>query len=334
MRPSSEFGDGQVAARATVTIVAAGHAVQRTAAVAAEMAGAVVGTTLDAGDGAASLGSAIEAAAPDILLLDIRTLDDAAADALLQMAGAVARGAPIAIVTAITEAQIDLAAALLFGGQVQHLCDPAIADLAAGLAAAAAAQRGRASRAGESSRDEERLRRLNDEVARIAETLARLTRDAGGDPAGAVATDAPGVGGADRARAGVRDISRGYGAPPAEDGAVVRAAEVRQAIRARRLRANFFDAELFADPAWDMLLDLFAAELEGASVSVSSLCIAACVPGTTALRWIASMTEGGLFDRQPDPNDRRRAFVVLTDRSRAAMRGYFASVKAQGLVPA
>ena len=34
---------------------------------------------------------------------------------------------------------------------------------------------------------------------------------------------------------------------------------VRRIIRQRQLRARFFEADLFADPAWDMLLDLTAA---------------------------------------------------------------------------
>ena len=41
----------------------------------------------------------------------------------------------------------------------------------------------------------------------------------------------------------------------------IAAETVRSVIRARRLRARFFDEELFADPAWDMLLDLLQAEL-------------------------------------------------------------------------
>ncbi|MEO0698636.1 MAG: MarR family transcriptional regulator, partial [Pseudomonadota bacterium] len=45
---------------------------------------------------------------------------------------------------------------------------------------------------------------------------------------------------------------------------------VRQMIAGRQARARFFDAELFADPAWDMLLDLTAAHAENARVSVTS----------------------------------------------------------------
>lgn len=93
----------------------------------------------------------------------------------------------------------------------------------------------------------------------------------------------------------------------------------RTILRARRMREAFFPADLFADPAWDMLLDLMAARQEGCRVPVSSLCIAAAVPPTTALRWIAAMTERGLLARTADPNDLRRFHVALTDRTAKAL---------------
>ncbi len=101
---------------------------------------------------------------------------------------------------------------------------------------------------------------------------------------------------------------------------------VRQIIARRQARARFFDAELFADPAWDMLLDLTAAHAEHGRVSVTSLCIASGVPATTALRWIRQMTDSGLFERVEDSADRRRAFITLSDRSVDAMVRYFAEV--------
>lgn len=91
----------------------------------------------------------------------------------------------------------------------------------------------------------------------------------------------------------------------------VDAPRIRAHIKARRLRERFFDPGLFADPAWDILLDLAAARLEGREVSVSSLCIAAAVPTTTALRWIKAMVDRGLLERAPDPDDARRAFIRL-----------------------
>src|SRR5919107_3401876 len=86
---------------------------------------------------------------------------------------------------------------------------------------------------------------------------------------------------------------------------------IRQLIRDRRLRDHFFRGALFADPAWDMLLELMAARLEGRRVAVSSLCIAAAVPATTALRWVKTLTDQGLFVRRADPQDGRRVYVEL-----------------------
>lgn len=94
-------------------------------------------------------------------------------------------------------------------------------------------------------------------------------------------------------------------------------------IRARRLRDKFFDKSLFADPAWDMMLELLAARLEGRAVTVSSLCIAASVPPTTALRWIKLLCERQIIERASDPTDGRRSFLKLTDEATAALIRYF-----------
>jgi hypothetical protein len=75
-------------------------------------------------------------------------------------------------------------------------------------------------------------------------------------------------GGADRQRACLAvgddggDAERDDGA---EEGGEVDAVYVRSIIRARRMRDQYFKGELFADPAFDMLLDLYAARLEGAA---------------------------------------------------------------------
>ena len=98
---------------------------------------------------------------------------------------------------------------------------------------------------------------------------------------------------------------------------------IRALIRKRQARARFFEADLFADPAWDILLDLTAARAEGRRVSVTSLCIASGVPPTTALRWIAQMTRQGLLRREEDLVDRRRAFIALSDSAVEAMARYF-----------
>lgn len=115
-------------------------------------------------------------------------------------------------------------------------------------------------------------------------------------------------------------------AGPASDysAPTVTSTQVRAILRQRRARDEMFDEDIFADPAWDMLLDLYAATLDRRTITVSSLCIAAAVPATTALRWIKSLTSQGLFARVPDRHDARRIYVTLTPKSIAAMNRYFA----------
>lgn len=101
---------------------------------------------------------------------------------------------------------------------------------------------------------------------------------------------------------------------------------VRDIIRGRQMRLRFFGEDLFADPAWDMLLDLTAARAERRRVSITSLCIASGVPTTTALRWIKLLEQSGLVQRIEDETDRRRAFISLTDRGADAMARFFKGV--------
>lgn len=127
------------------------------------------------------------------------------------------------------------------------------------------------------------------------------------------------------ALAQLREDSEGYAASPSGDelsSPAASAATIRDIIRARRLREELFGSAIFADPAWDILLDLTAAKMEGRSVAVSSLCIAAAVPATTALRWIKQLTDGGFLRRVADPDDGRRVFIEMTDRASAAMDIY------------
>jgi DNA-binding MarR family transcriptional regulator len=68
-----------------------------------------------------------------------------------------------------------------------------------------------------------------------------------------------------------------------------------------------------------MLLDLMAARLASRQVPISSVCVAAGVPATTALRWVNGLIEAGLIRRLPDPDDRRRVLVELTEDGQRRM---------------
>ncbi|MGQ3102168.1 MAG: winged helix DNA-binding protein [Sphingopyxis solisilvae] len=219
-----------------------------------------------------------------------------------------------------------MAAAIPASIEVQFLVD---ADPTDKLMALAAARRTRHHIVHDVARDDamERIDRLQDEVARIGRMLADLAGQRGGLAGTPAAPVVPGDAGeaADRLRSPARDFAAMPRSFVPEERMLdrQRAKAVRRMLRQRRMREQYFPADLFADPAWDMLLDLYAARLERQPVSVSSLCIAAAVPATTALRWIKTMTDAGLFVRDADPHDGRRIFIALAEGAHDAMARYF-----------
>lgn len=110
---------------------------------------------------------------------------------------------------------------------------------------------------------------------------------------------------------------------PAE---IIDAPTLRRMLAARRARAEFFTDGLFADPAWDILLDLLMAKLSYQRISVTSLCVASNVPATTALRWIKILEKEDLVIRRADPLDGRRIFVELTEKAEQALDRFFVSI--------
>ena len=219
---------------------------------------------------------------------------------LLPRLNQLAESRGVIVIASVPLSLVDLAAAALIDRATEILVDPDDAQRAATLAMALSGALAETGVSDVGKDNAARLRQLSDEMARIASTLARLSTGPG-TPALTPSDAAP-------------------AAPPVE------ADVVRAVIRARRLRGRFFSEELFADPSWDMLLDLLQAETAQLRVPVSSLCIAAAVPATTALRWIKTMTEQGMFVRRADPHDGRRVFVELAPATSNAMHRYFADV--------
>ncbi|WP_313809027.1 MarR family winged helix-turn-helix transcriptional regulator [Sphingobium sp.] len=105
----------------------------------------------------------------------------------------------------------------------------------------------------------------------------------------------------------------------------------RALIRLRRRRDRLLGSELFADPVWDMLLDLFVNTDTQRNISVSSLCIAAAVPPTTALRHMAVMERRGIIEKRKDPHDDRRVFIILTPEWHAKVDRLMTSWMSEGV---
>jgi hypothetical protein len=161
------------------------------------------------------------------------------------------------------------------------------------------------------------LHRISDELAEFARTLARM---ADSERKTSVSDKAISF------RPAPLGEFQGFPSASATHPDATDTQTLREIIKLRRTRERFFPPDLFADPAWDILLDLKAAGQEGRHVSVSSLCIAAAGPPTTALRWITVMTESGMLVRHQDPADARRVFIELSDETSAKLDDYFVAI--------
>ena len=249
----------------------------------------------------------------EVVLLDCPQVGAAEISALVRVDVRVARaGARLVIATSV--AALDDVFACCDQSAPQILVDPTRGERVVALGRAMLRTPARLRELGRD--DRLTLLRLTEQVGEIAERLDRLelpTGLLGDDKLFHLESPVRGFSGAP-----ADDASRRLARTPLPDPRLL-----RRIIRQRHLRSRFFEPGLFADPAWDMLLDLAAARAEHKRVSVTSLCIASGVPPTTALRWIGVMTAAGLLEREEDDSDRRRAFIILSDKAVDAIARYF-----------
>jgi len=109
--------------------------------------------------------------------------------------------------------------------------------------------------------------------------------------------------------------------PRSADVDVVERARCAYVLSGRR--STLLGSGLFADPGWNMLLDLLLSEVDGNVLSVTSACIGSRASHSTALRHMMLLRKAGLVERVPDGTDRRRTIVRLTDRGWEALHRLF-----------
>ncbi|WOF45827.1 hypothetical protein KNJ79_20760 (plasmid) [Sphingopyxis indica] len=102
-------------------------------------------------------------------------------------------------------------------------------------------------------------------------------------------------------------------------------ANAQRTARRRLLRRQLVGApDIFGEPAWDMLIELFIHEAEARPVSTSSLCISSGLPMSSALRLLQRLTDAGLVTREADRTDGRRNFIRLDPDLGHRLMAYFA----------
>ena len=103
---------------------------------------------------------------------------------------------------------------------------------------------------------------------------------------------------------------------------VPRAALAQWLYSARGNRPKPDGNDLYADPAWDILLDLYVQDWEGKLTSVTSACIASRVPPSTALRWISVLVKSGWVSRVESTEDRRCSYLNITQEGKHHLDEY------------
>ncbi|HEV7658582.1 MAG TPA: hypothetical protein VGO55_01930 [Allosphingosinicella sp.] len=115
--------------------------------------------------------------------------------------------------------------------------------------------------------------------------------------------------------------------PPGMD-----AKAVRSILAARRLRDECFRPPV-GDVGWALLLDAFAARLEGRGVVMTAIGAPAGVPRSTAHRWATHLLGRGLLVRLPHEGDQRAAPVGLSAAAAESVRAYLeAALKLSRLI--
>jgi len=120
-----------------------------------------------------------------------------------------------------------------------------------------------------------------------------------------------------KARAPVGSVIRGSG--ECGERAVERATAM---VATRERRKKFFNASMFGEPAWDVLLALYLAEARGLRTNVNTLTQSSGVAPTTALRWMDYLENQQLISREKNPTDARASIVRLTDKAQQALEAY------------
>lgn len=105
--------------------------------------------------------------------------------------------------------------------------------------------------------------------------------------------------------------------------------KARQILALRRKRCRLFSGAMFGEPAWEMLLTLYAADGAG-RLTVSGLALQSGSSKATALRWIDYLERQELIERQAHPTDQRAAFAKLTEQGKEALEGYLSDVTELG----
>ena len=94
-------------------------------------------------------------------------------------------------------------------------------------------------------------------------------------------------------------------------------------IDARRVRSTLFGHDLFADPAWDILLLLYQAELDGGALTLEQMSETLRLSLSNVVGQVGILERRGLvMEHRSSPNSRRRCAMRLAPLAVDAMASW------------
>jgi hypothetical protein len=130
----------------------------------------------------------------------------------------------------------------------------------------------------------------------------------------------------------LQSLSRDLAFPAEQESGEDLAACANGLLRALAEQPDFGARDILFNPAWQLFLELFVAQLEQRPVPVTNACLSLGTAQTTALRYLTDLERRGLIASVADPADGRRRLLRLTPHVEAELRRYLRdSVDEQGL---
>lgn len=97
-------------------------------------------------------------------------------------------------------------------------------------------------------------------------------------------------------------------------------------IQAWQARTFYLPREIFVDPAWNMLLELYLAQLKNKRMSSETLYSLSGTSGSAAVRWLKVLESQRLIICMAEPENTDREFVELSSNGEFALRSYFCNI--------
>ena len=99
----------------------------------------------------------------------------------------------------------------------------------------------------------------------------------------------------------------------------------------RQYRTQIFGPKMARDLPWEILLTLYVEDCRS-RVTATSMQSEVDAPGTSVLRWLQALETKGLIVRTMHPNDRRIAYLALSEVGKLSLDQYFDAAAGVGAV--